>query len=161
MCGFVDPKIEVLCLHTVKGKSVPLQARKGPEGSRKLRFPDSVTMAQDGGKVVSLTHQPPLPLGNTRGTHFCWRLIRPQCHSAIGRILSMKNSNDTSWDLVVCVCVCVSYYCPLLKYYSLFISFSTSQVCLQFWVWYVCTRKLLAAFCLLGVVGWPVVCVTH
>jgi len=27
-----------------------------PEGSRKLRFPDYMTMAQDGGKVVSLMH---------------------------------------------------------------------------------------------------------
>jgi len=42
-------------------KSVPLQARSGPEGSRKLRFPDLVTTAQDGGKVVSLTHRPTLP----------------------------------------------------------------------------------------------------
>jgi len=33
----------------------------GPEDSRKLRFPDFVTTAQDGGKVVSLTHRPPLP----------------------------------------------------------------------------------------------------
>ena len=40
-----------------KGKAVPLQARRGPEGSRKLRFPDYVTTAQDGGKVVSLTHR--------------------------------------------------------------------------------------------------------
>jgi len=44
-----------------KGKAVPLQARSGPEGSRKLRFPDFVTAVQDGGKVVSLTHRPPLP----------------------------------------------------------------------------------------------------
>ena len=51
-----------------KGKAVPLQAWSGPEGSRKLRFP---TTAQDGGKVVSLTHRPPLPPGNTPGTHFC------------------------------------------------------------------------------------------
>jgi len=29
-----------------------------PEGSRKLRFPDYVAMAQDGGKVVSLRHRP-------------------------------------------------------------------------------------------------------
>ena len=67
------------------GKAVPLQAWSGPEGSRKLRFPDYVamtqdsglewprgfqevksfpdymTMAQDGGKVVSLTHRPHLP----------------------------------------------------------------------------------------------------
>jgi len=41
-----------------KGKAVPLQAWSGPEGSRKLRFPDYMTTAQDGGKVVSLTHRP-------------------------------------------------------------------------------------------------------
>jgi len=52
-----------------KGKAVPLQAWSGPEGSRKLRFPDFMTMAQDAGKVVSLTHWPPLPPGNT--SHFC------------------------------------------------------------------------------------------
>jgi len=40
-----------------KGKAVPLQALRGPEGSRKLRFPDFVTTAQDGGKVVSLNPQ--------------------------------------------------------------------------------------------------------
>jgi hypothetical protein len=54
-----------------KGKAVPLQAWSGPEGSRKLRFPDYMTTAQDDGKVVSLTHRPPLPPGNTPGTHFC------------------------------------------------------------------------------------------
>jgi len=30
-----------------------------------------MTMAQDGGKVVSLTHRPPLPPRNTPCTHFC------------------------------------------------------------------------------------------
>jgi hypothetical protein len=54
-----------------KGKAVPLQAWSGPEGFRKLRFPDFMTTAQDGGKVVSFTHRPPLPAGNTPGTHFC------------------------------------------------------------------------------------------
>jgi len=54
-----------------KGKAVPLQAWSGPEGSRKLRFPDYMPTAQDGGKFVSLTHQPPLAPGNTPGTHFC------------------------------------------------------------------------------------------
>jgi len=52
-------------------KSVPLQARSDPGDSRKLRFPDFMTTAQDGGKVVSLTHRPPLPPGNTPGNHFC------------------------------------------------------------------------------------------
>jgi len=59
------------CKVLSNGKAVPLQAHKGPEGSRKLRFPDFVTMAQDGGKIVSLTHRPPLHLGNAPGTHFC------------------------------------------------------------------------------------------
>ena len=58
-------------LECVKGKAVPLQAWSGQEGSRKLRFPDFTTTAQDGGKVVSLMHRPPLPTGNTPGTHFC------------------------------------------------------------------------------------------
>jgi hypothetical protein len=53
----------------VEGKAVPLQAWSGPEGSRKLRYPDFMTTAQDGGKVVSLTHRPPLPPGNTPGIH--------------------------------------------------------------------------------------------
>jgi hypothetical protein len=54
-----------------KGKAVPLQALSGPEVSRKLSFPDFMTTAQDGGKVLSLTHRPPLPPENTPGTHFC------------------------------------------------------------------------------------------
>ena len=45
----------------IKGKAVLLQAWSGPEGSRKLRFPDFMTMAHDGSKIVSLTHRPPLP----------------------------------------------------------------------------------------------------
>ena len=58
-------------LLSVKCKAVPLQAWSGPEVSRQLMFPDFMTTAQDGGKVVSLTHRPPLPPGNTPGTHFC------------------------------------------------------------------------------------------
>jgi len=52
-----------------KGKAVPLQAWSCPEGFRKLRFPDLMTMAQDGGKVVSPMHWPLLPPGNIPGTH--------------------------------------------------------------------------------------------
>ena len=54
-----------------EGKSVPLQAWSGPEGTRKLRFPDYVTMDPNGGKIVSLTYRSPLPPGNVPGTHFC------------------------------------------------------------------------------------------
>ena len=92
-----------------KVKAVPLQAWIGPEGSRNFRFPDFMTTAQDGGKVVSLTQRPPLSPGNTPGTHFCQRLSRPQGHIATGRIMSLKNSNDTignrTRDLPVCSAV--------------------------------------------------------
>jgi len=58
-------------LNKGKGKAVPVHAWSGPEGSRKLRFPDFMTKAQDdGGKVVSLTHRPPLSPRNAPGTHF-------------------------------------------------------------------------------------------
>jgi len=71
----VDIRRNVCILQRIKckgkGKAGPLQAWSGPEGSRKLRFPDYVTTAQDGGKVVSLKHLPPLPPGNAPGTHFC------------------------------------------------------------------------------------------
>ena len=35
------------------------------------------------------------PPGNIPGTHFCYRLSRPQSHSAARKIMSMKNCNDT------------------------------------------------------------------
>jgi len=47
-------KCEWICKGKGKGKAVPLQARRGPEGSRKLRFPHFVKMAQDGGRLSAL-----------------------------------------------------------------------------------------------------------
>ena len=98
---------------TLKGKPVPLQAWRGQEGSRKLRFPDFMTTAQDGGKVVSLTHRPPLPSGNAPGTHFCLGLGRHQGHSAIGRIMWVKNSNDINWDRTSNLPICSTAPYPL------------------------------------------------
>ena len=66
--GIVKITPQILCN---LGKAFPLQAWSGPEGSRKLRFPDFMKTAQDGGKVVNPTHRPPLPPGNTPGTQFC------------------------------------------------------------------------------------------
>jgi len=65
--GWIVPR----AMQASYGKAVPLQAWSGPEGSGKLRFPDFMTTAEDYGKVVSLTLRPPLPPGNTTGTHFC------------------------------------------------------------------------------------------
>jgi len=41
----------IIRLRKGKGKEVPFQAWSGPECSRKLRFPDYITTAQDDGKV--------------------------------------------------------------------------------------------------------------
>ena len=70
-CYLLPLNTYTIILPYVKGEAVPLQAWSGPEGSRKLMFPDIMTTAQNGGKVVSLTHRPPLPPGNTPGTRFC------------------------------------------------------------------------------------------
>jgi hypothetical protein len=43
-------------------------------------------MVHEGGKVVSPTHRPPLPPVNIPDIHSCWRLSRPQGHSAAGRV---------------------------------------------------------------------------
>ena len=67
---YVMQCVFIMSVSIGKGKAVLLQAQIGPQGSRKLRFPDFMT-AQDGGKVVSLTPWPPLPPGNAPGTHFC------------------------------------------------------------------------------------------
>ena len=53
--SFVFMYIHVyIYIKKVKCKSVPLQAWTGPEGSRKLRFLDFVTTAQEGGRLSAL-----------------------------------------------------------------------------------------------------------
>jgi hypothetical protein len=80
-------------------RTFPFQAWAGPEGSKKLRFPDFLTTAEDGGKFVSFTHRPHLPQGNTPRTHFCSRLSLYQGYRAIRRIYVNEKFHDTNWDL--------------------------------------------------------------
>jgi hypothetical protein len=77
-------------------KAFPLQVWSGPEGSRKLRLPDFMTTALDGGKVVSLTHRPPLHPGNTPGTHFRPSLKYSQ---KLGREPTETNTPSTTSQL--------------------------------------------------------------
>ena len=53
--GYINTNTRLLArLKNEIRKSVPLQARSGPDCSRKLRFPDFVTTAQDGGRLSAL-----------------------------------------------------------------------------------------------------------
>ena len=66
--------------------------------------------AHEGGKVVSRMHWLPLPPQEVLLVLICVRgWVEPQGHSAAGRIMSMKNSNDTignrTRDLPTCSAV--------------------------------------------------------
>ena len=50
--------------------------------------------AHEGGKVVSPPHRPPLS-PRKYSWYSCQRLSRPQGHCAAGRIMSVKDSNDS------------------------------------------------------------------
>jgi len=52
-----------------RGKAIPLQAWTGQEGSRSLTLP--------GGKVVRLTHRPPLPPENIPSSLSVRGWVRP------------------------------------------------------------------------------------
>ena len=81
-----------------KGKAVPLQAWTGPEGSRKLRFPDFVTTAQDGGRMSALRTGSLYPqeillvLISVRG----W--VDPRSIVRSEGLYVNEKSTETSWD---------------------------------------------------------------
>jgi hypothetical protein len=103
----LDPlRIFINVGHGGHRRTVLMKTVNHRKNSRRLRSHILTQSANEGAKVVSPTHRPPLPPGNISGTHFCYRLSRPQGHSAAGRIMSMRNSNYTignqSRDFPVC-----------------------------------------------------------
>jgi len=81
-----------------KGKAVPLEAWRGPEDSRKLRFPDFMTTAQDGGRLSALRtgrlspQEMLLVLISVRGSVDPRAIVRSK-----GFYVNEK-STDASWD---------------------------------------------------------------
>jgi hypothetical protein len=94
-------KVKVKQSHYLPGNILKVPKVWGSQISRQS--------SHESGKVISPTHRPPLPPRNISGTHFCYRLSQPHSHSAAGRIISVKNSNDTvgnrSCDLSGCSAV--------------------------------------------------------
>ena len=91
------PNIFGLTISSTKGKAVPLQAWTGPEGSRKLRFPDFTTTAQDGRLSVLRTgrlypQEILLVLISVR----CW--IDPRAIVWLEGFYVNEKSTDTRWD---------------------------------------------------------------
>jgi hypothetical protein len=56
----------------VKGKSVPVTGRGGPQGCETSKLPHFLdNRLTDGGEVVSLTRRPPFIPRKIPGTHLC------------------------------------------------------------------------------------------
>jgi hypothetical protein len=76
-------------------ESISVTGGGGPYDCETPRLPHFLdNRLTDGGEVVSLIRRSPFTPRKIPGTRFCWRLSRPQGHSAAGRIRSIEKSND-------------------------------------------------------------------
>jgi hypothetical protein len=80
----------------VKRQSNPITGLEKPWSFQDVeapRFPDNRHIKLV--RLSALRSGRLYPPGNIPGNHFCERLNQPQGHIAAGRVMSMKNSNDT------------------------------------------------------------------
>jgi hypothetical protein len=61
-------------------------------GCETSMLPHFLNRLTDGREVVKLMRRPPLTPSKISGTHFYYRLSRPQGHTAAGMIRPIKNS---------------------------------------------------------------------
>jgi hypothetical protein len=114
----------------VKGKAIPVQAWTDPEGSRRLRLPDFKTIAT----WRCWSCQPYAPAVLTPRKYlwclFLWIAESTSKHSAAGRIMSMKNSNDTIGNRTRDLPACSAVPQPTCKknIYTYFIHFTNLHV---------------------------------
>ena len=114
----------------IKGKAVPLQAWTGPEGSRKLRFPDFVTTAQDGDRLSALRtgrlypQEILLVLISVRGWVDPRDIVRSE-----GFYVNEK-STDTSWERNsdLPICSTAETFWNYLKYFIIILIVSTNYI---------------------------------
>jgi hypothetical protein len=78
-----------------KGKATLVTGPGDPLDCERSRFPYFLdNRLTDGGEAVNLTRRPPFTPRKVPGTYFCYRLSRPQGHSAARRISSIEKSSE-------------------------------------------------------------------
>ena len=86
-----------------KCKAVPLQTWRGPDGSRKLRFPDFVTTAQDGGRLSALRTGRFYPQKILLVLISVRRRVDPRAIARAEGFYVIDTSWDRTGDLPICI----------------------------------------------------------
>jgi hypothetical protein len=93
----MNPMVYDKAIGKDKSKANPVNGPSGTIGLRDVETPYFLyNRLTDGGEIFKpyVQARSPLPPRKIPGTHFCYRLSRPQRHSVAGRITTIKKSSD-------------------------------------------------------------------